>query len=91
MDINQIIDFESGELDEDSTVQMFQSMINDGSVWHLQSSYGRIAMELLKDGKCMLGEVSYCDPYGNKIPSRYEVQPGSFGSEEYQKKYQGGK
>ena len=37
----KIIAFESGELDEAVTIEMFQSLIDDGSVWKLQGSYGR--------------------------------------------------
>jgi hypothetical protein len=88
MDISEIVDYENGDQDEDETVQMFQSMINDGSVWGLQEYYGRTAMGFLESGKCILGEISSQDYWGNYIPSRYEVEPGTKGSLEYQQKRQ---
>lgn len=81
-----IIDYENGDQDEDSTIEMFQSMINDGSVWGLQGSYGRQAMALIESGQCILGETGCRDYWGNYIPSRFEVKPGTKGSVEYAEK-----
>jgi hypothetical protein len=78
--IDDIIDFEDGNQSEEAEVKMFQKMINDGSVWHLQGSYGRRAMELLRSGQCELATVPFKDAYGNRIPSRYEVQAGTTGA-----------
>jgi len=33
-------------------VAMFQEMINDGTVWQLQGSYGRTAQALIAGGIC---------------------------------------
>ena len=85
-DVVDIMAFEEGELDEDQTVQMFQEMIDDGSVWSFQGSYGRTAMDLIESGQCTLGEKGCRDYWGNYIPSRTEVQPGTKGSIEYQQK-----
>ena len=38
--VSQIMAFESGELDEDQTIELFQSLINSGLAWQLQGSYG---------------------------------------------------
>jgi len=78
--IGEIIEFESGELADKQTVKMFQKMINDGSVWSMQGSYGRTAMELLEAGLCELGKKPCHDYYGNRVPSRYEVESGTRGA-----------
>jgi hypothetical protein len=77
---NVIIKHENGEQDEKNEVAMFQRMINDGSVWHFQGAYGRWAMELLRAGKCELGEKRFFDAYGNVVPSRFDVLPGTTGA-----------
>lgn len=78
-----IIEYEEGGLDLEESVEMFQDLINTGQAWQLQGSYGRTAMDLIEQGYCMLGETGHRDYYGNYIPSRYEVQPGTKGSAEY--------
>ena len=83
MDVQSIIDYENGELDEFDEIAMFQDAINSGLAWRMQGSYGRQAMALIEAGKCMLGEVGHRDYWGNYVPSRYEVQPGTKGSPEY--------
>lgn len=83
--IDKIIAYETGELDAGETIKMFQKLINSGQVWHLQGSYGRTAMELIEKGYCTLGKKGTRDAYGNYVPSRTEVQPGTKGSVEYQK------
>lgn len=42
--------FESGELDEDGVIELFQHLIDTGTVWHLQGSYGRTAQALITAG-----------------------------------------
>ena len=81
--IDQLIDYENGELDEQDEIEMFQEAINSGLAWRLQGSYGRQAMGLIEAGKCLLGEVGHRDYWGNYVPSRYEVKPGTKGSPEF--------
>lgn len=50
--IEQIMDYEDGQMDNEEAIAMFQEMINDGSVWMLQGSYGRTAMDLIHSGVC---------------------------------------
>jgi hypothetical protein len=88
-DVGSIMDYEGGEQEDNDTVAMFQKMIDNGSVWRLQGSYGRQAMELIKSGQCILGPEGFHDYWGNYIPSRFEVKPGTKGSVEYQKKMLG--
>lgn len=52
VDIGTIMAYESGELDEEQCIAMFQTLINDGSVWKLQGCYGRTANALLQAGIC---------------------------------------
>jgi hypothetical protein len=41
--LDQIIEYESGELNDKEVIEMFAEMIQDGTVWQLQGSYGRTA------------------------------------------------
>jgi hypothetical protein len=41
--LDQIIEYESGELNDKEIIEMFSEMIQDGTVWQLQGSYGRTA------------------------------------------------
>lgn len=62
------------ELDE------MQLLINSGEVWKFEGSFGRRAMELLESGACMLPKSRKSDYYGNVIPSRDDLKPGSKGT-----------
>ena len=68
--VTQMMDFENGDLDEQQTIELFQQLIDSGTVWHLQGSYGRIASELIRNGYCNRSEESHQDAYGNKVSSR---------------------
>jgi len=80
---------ENGEMTDEEVVELFQSMIDDGSIWKFQGSYGRMAMDLITNGSCILGKHGNRDYYGNYIPSRTEVEPGTKGSVEFQNKMRG--
>lgn len=56
--------------------------------WKLEGHVGRTAMRLIEDGICMLGEEAHTDYYGNRVPARSEVVPGSMGSAEYVEAHQ---
>ena len=45
-----IIDYETGQLDFDQTVELFQELVNSGLAWKLQGHYGRTAQELISQG-----------------------------------------
>ena len=49
---NKIIAYECGEMSLTDTVIFFQELINDGSIWTLQGSYGRMANNLIENGYC---------------------------------------
>jgi len=59
--VQDIIDYENGDMDWDRIVDMFQKLIDSGEAWTLQGSYGRMAMRLVDDGECVLPE-----PKGDK-------------------------
>lgn len=47
-----LVEYESGELDYEETLDMFQQLIDTGLAWRLQGNYGRTAMRLIEDGYC---------------------------------------
>lgn len=88
IDGEDISAYECGDMDEQEEIVFFQDLINTGQAWLLQGSYGRTAMDYIDAGLCMLGEVGQRDYWGNYVPSRYEVEPGTKGSKEYCEKMQ---
>lgn len=48
----KIVDYESGRLSDDDTVELFQTLIDNGMAWTLQGMYGRMAMRLIDAGLC---------------------------------------
>ena len=51
--MSAIIDYENGELSDDDTIALFQSLIDSGLAWNLQGHYGRTAASLLDSGYCI--------------------------------------
>lgn len=47
-----IMDYETGVLGQEAIVSGFQHLIDAGTVWHLQGSYGRFAQALIDGGYC---------------------------------------
>ena len=48
--LDQIMEYESGELNDKGIIEMFSDMVKDGTVWSLQGHYGRTANALIEDG-----------------------------------------
>ena len=68
------------QMQRDYNVDGTQAMINSGDCWNLEGSVGRHAANLLEIGVCMLPKKARNDYYGNRIPSREELIPGSKGT-----------
>lgn len=48
----KIVAYESGDLDEDEVIDLFQYLIDSGLAWTLQGHYGRTAVGLIEAGLC---------------------------------------
>ena len=57
-----------------------QAMVNNGTAWRMEGAIGRESMRLLECGRLILGTKRITDYWGNIIPSRYDVKPGTKGS-----------
>ena len=61
--VTQIIEYESGELNETQTVHLFADLIKTGRAWKLQGSYGRTAQAFInqgiidKEGKILIDDL----------------------------------
>jgi len=71
------------EVETEAYFTALQKAINSLEAWKFQGSYGRAMMEAIKAGYCALGRSSTRDYYGNRIPSRTDVEPGTKGSLEF--------
>ncbi len=70
------------ESEEDAFAGL-QDLIDSGMAWTLEGHVGRQAMAAIENGDCVLGPEARIDYWGNRVPSRFEVVPGSKGSVEY--------
>lgn len=50
--LDKMIAWENGDLDDDDVVELFQELIDNGMAWKLQGAYGRQAMALINAGLC---------------------------------------
>jgi hypothetical protein len=72
-----------GEADNEETYYLsMQRLINSGE-WSLPGRNGRAMHDAIEAGKCLLGHEGFRDYWGNRVPSRTEVKPGTKGSVEY--------
>ena len=51
--VDKIMAFEQGDLDEEGVIELFQDLIDSGLAWQLQGSYGRMANALIENGYCV--------------------------------------
>ena len=49
-EIDKIIAYEQGELNDVEAVELFQTLLDSGVVWQLQGHYGRTAKALIEQG-----------------------------------------
>jgi len=50
-DINDMMAWENGEMDEGREDKLFQQLVDSGLAWTLQGMYGRRASQLLREGR----------------------------------------
>lgn len=48
--VGAIIEYESGDLDDEGTLRLFGELIKSGQAWILQGHYGRTAKALIDAG-----------------------------------------
>lgn len=48
--VDNIIAYEQGELDQSDTLAMFAELVKSGLAWQLQGHYGRTAARLIETG-----------------------------------------
>ena len=71
--LNFIIEYESGELSETKTLELFSNLIKTGLCWSLQGHYGRTAKELIingiidKSGEINWDHELFYDQYNNDL------------------------
>ena len=81
--LEQVEMIEGGADREEEYFAALQAAINSLHAWRFQGSYGRSMMDAIESGRCMLASSSTRDYYGNRIPSRDEVEKGTKGSRSY--------
>lgn len=64
-----------------------QRLIDSGAIWGFEGSMGRAAMAGLEEGVFFLPAKMTRDFYGNKIPNRNELEPGTKGTLENASRY----
>lgn len=68
------------DVQEDEYVAGMQALIDSGDAWRLEGSVGRSANDLIDRRLCSLGPKRHTDCYGNRIPSKFDIEPGYPGS-----------
>jgi hypothetical protein len=64
-------------------LESMQHLVDTGMAWKLEGAVGREAFALIEAGQIMLGPIGHIDYWGNYVPSRHEVEPGTKGSPQY--------
>ena len=50
--LDKMMAWEDGSLNEEDTIALFQELIDSGLAWRLQGCYGRMAQALIDNGLC---------------------------------------
>jgi hypothetical protein len=61
-----IINYESGNLNIDQTIELFQHLVDTGMAWQLQGEYGRAAKALIEAGLVIPKNKEYYVAHGVK-------------------------
>jgi len=56
--VDKLVDFESGLLDEEQIIELFQELVDTGLAWQIQGSYGRTAKALIEAGLVHINKVN---------------------------------
>jgi hypothetical protein len=59
--LDRMMAWEEGALNEQDTVELFQELIDSTLVWKLQGCYGRMAQALIDNGLCHYREAGNAD------------------------------
>lgn len=49
-ELDKMIAWEQGELNQEGEIELFQSLVDSGLAWQLQGAYGRHAQRLIEAG-----------------------------------------
>lgn len=86
---DDIMEIENGEAEQLDHFKAVQRQINAGTVWRLQGSFGRAAMDYIEAGFVMTGKEARRDYWGNSIPARSDLKAGTKGTYDYVAKAMG--
>lgn len=53
--VGLLMDYESGKLNEEETIILFQKLLDNGMVWQLQGHYGQTAQRMIAEGLIHVG------------------------------------
>ena len=77
----EVLEYDETASEEDE-IRSLQHLVNTGQ-WSWPGRTGRSMMDAIESGLVALGTESATDYYGNRIPSRFEVEAGTKGSVEF--------
>jgi hypothetical protein len=57
-----------------------QRQVNNGTIWSMQGSMGRAAMDAIQSGRILVGLQPHKDYWGNTVPGRDQLEAGTKGT-----------